>query len=1198
MLAKHPIAVGSLSVLTFYLVVAGGILVGVGPLASNAFALASQAKTLQFLRPTDVPYSSGWKFISGSSKASKAGKLLKAVSNPKHAIDNSVSTFALLSGERIEGKRLEAISSKTMAPVQGYMIFDLGRPCFLTGMTINIQTYQEQLRYNAAQDPPSIDVYYFTDDQPSNHAVADDIEGDPGIEPLYQHRLAPISWSQRPQSSYYWNGVVARYVGVRFNSRYEEWDGYKTLPHCQIKEVCFVGYQVPKKASFSQIQKPLYKKTTPLPLAMLAMRKRYQEVIGSFSGSDSEETEKEQAQIASLIGNQMWENLRHDFPARTYPFLDQVHYGWFDLKKGWLVEGDSTKFEQAFVSRFLNAVDACAAKLKSSQASLAVKRFHIEFNSLKKAKVSGSDSRWLQLCMKLANITSMLESLGQLQQAVAELSEAYPGRYPESKLQTRINVLAFNVMSLGLNVSDPGNTAWKRLRAQIVELKRLALVDENPLLKGQKILFAKRHAYCSSWYYADFTYASQFGGNLYLFSLDSGETKELVTQLDGGIFDRFDLAFDGLRVVFGYKKGLGHGFRLYEVGIDGSGLRQITVDPPDEASRIARYRLPYARSYQHHTDDFHPCYLPDGGICFTSTRCERGVLCADTDHLTVNTLYRVNGDGTNMQPLSEGALSESSPSMLNDGRILYTRWEYVDKGAIGVQSLWAMRPDGSGSVEMFGGQHEFPPVSIHARAIPDKSHLFVATSTMHHPFAVGPIHLINTRYPLLTTKPLTSLTPDTSLWLLGTGGFPSGEKFSHKKNGRWVGDNCGPLFADPYPLTDPATGECSASFFLVTCNPDRPWNDRKAYGLYLIDKFGNRVPLYSDPDISCWQPIPVMPRAVPPVLPSLIEDPEYRNEAACDTSSLISASSKNNATVAVSNIYAGLTGVELGTVKYLRIWEQVPRPWSARRFWPDDSTGGQHAVVSLNAHLYVKVLHGVVPVDEDGSIYFTIPADKNLFFEALDKDFMEVQRMRTFVNFQPGEKRACVGCHLTAHTAPSNHSTTAFTRPPVSPAPQPDETAPRPIHYVTDVQPVFDRHCVECHNTKRAEGNLDLSGTLTTYFNRSYEQIMTQKQVGYVQELYGPQARAQKHNVASLPPYSLGSHASRLISVLRKNHYNVQLTQSEWLKLVTWIDANAPYYGSYFGRRNLKYRDHPDFRPVPTLESAQGNDTEHHTQIQ
>ena len=141
----------------------------------------------------------------------------------------------------------------------------------------------------------------------------------------------------------------------------------------------------------------------------------------------------------------------------------------------------------------------------------------------------------------------------------------------------------------------------------------------------------------------------------------------------------------------------------------------------------------------------------------------------------------------------------------------------------------------------------------------------------------------------------------------------------------------------------------------------------------------------------------------------------------------------------MTDVYRGLEGVPRGEVKYLRILEQVPRPWTAKRFWPDDITLGQNAAISMGSHIFVTVLHGIVPVDEDGSAHFTVPAGRSLFFQALDERFMEVERMRTFVNLQPGEVRSCIGCHQPRNESPPVKTPLAMMRPADQPQPQPGD---------------------------------------------------------------------------------------------------------------------------------------------------------------
>jgi hypothetical protein len=848
-------------------------------------------------------------------------------------------------------------------------------------------------------------------------------------------------------------------------------------------------------------------------------------------------------------------------------------------------------------------------------------------------RLNDDDQQWLAAQARTSKRAAWSEQIDNLRRAVDFLQRQYADDYPGAALLGEIDQLqqrleaasAAPLFPAGANRGqirtpqprDPleAARAFEALTEALDKLKRRALVEENPLLGTCRIVFVKRHTYRTGWYYAEFMQAGPPGGNLCLLDLASGEVAELCPQLDGGIFDRFDLSFDGRRIVFGYRPAAGQAFRLYEVSTDGSGLRQLTFDPPGEAERLASYGLDPTRNelgpYRGHTDDFHPCYLPDGRIVFASSRCERGVLCDASDNLSVNVLYRIDADGGNLTLLSQNALSESTPSVLNDGRILYTRWEYVHKGVIAVQSLWTMRPDGSGSQEIYGNRHVYPPVLIHARAVPGFHDRFAATCTMHHPFAVGPILLVDISKDIRTHAPLTNVTPEVDVTYEGQGTFGSGgESFIHfrdapwvrenpdrradfrtgrplhNKDGQWVRDNRGPLYCDPWPLSD--------KFFLVSCNPDRPHNHPTAYGLWLIDAFGNRVRLHDEPEISCWQPVPLHARSRPPIIPPVVspEDGSVSGplgKRPPERPDVRGAASEAEATLLMADVYRGLDGIERDEVKYLRILEQVPRPWTAKRFWPDDIGNDQNAVISLGAHIFVTILHGVVPVEPDGSAHFTVPPNRSLFFQALDKNYMEIDRMRTFVNLQPGEARSCIGCHQPRNEAPPARPPLAALRSPNRPGPQPGETrVPRPLDYPTDVQPLLDQHCVRCHGGDQPDGDLQLTGEWTTFFNRSYEQIMQRQLVAYVQEFRGVDPEAQKGNVEPLGPKTLGSHASPLIQILRQGHYDVQLTAAEWARLITWVDANAPYYGSYFGRRNLIYRDLPDFRPAPTLDSARG----------
>ena len=774
----------------------------------------------------------------------------------------------------------------------------------------------------------------------------------------------------------------------------------------------------------------------------------------------------------------------------------------------------------------------------------------------------------------------------------------------------RINAVGSSPHLAGWVISDNGK-AWNKqafaklfpgggtvlgqktaMTAEQAAAALAALAKKAARLDFDKIVFVKRYTYNSNHYYTEFINSKWMpGGNLCILDLKTGQVKELVPELKGGVFERFDLSFDAKKIIFAWKSAWQEGYRIYEIGIvPATGartgkLRQLTFPPENEKELQRLYR---ARPHYHHgTDDMQPCYLPDGGIAFISTRCQFGILCDGPDDFTTTVLYRMGANGKNMCRLSNSSVSEASPAVLPDGRIMYTRWEYVDKGSVSAKCLWAMHPDGSGSVEIYANDISLPPTFIYGRAIPNAPRKYVVLGTPHCPQnGMGTVIRLDMGRNIRTREPMTYMTPYVDVRAEGGFSFRDG-------NGRWRGDRGGrgPLFKDPYPL--------SQKLFLVSHKPAGPvWTDPKAYGLYLLGEKGNTHLIYRDPEISCWMPLPLRPREKPPVLNSSL-DPKM--------------AAKGLATCVVTDIYRGLEGVERGSIKYIRINEQVPRPWSARRRWGGDTYDQQHACVSKATHLGLKVQYGIVPVEEDGSAHFVVPAMKNIFFQALDENYMEVQRERTYVNYMPGETRSCIGCHETQVdvTASSRKGVAAaLRRPPSGPGPQPGEkTGSRPLDYPTDVQPVLDKRCIKCHSGKEPKGKplgppggLDLSGTMTSVFSRSYENLLRRR----VMKLIG-ENHPKTGNVHYLPAKRLGSHASVLVAMFSKGkvklkdrkqaehaarlaqvHKDVNLSKEEMIRVITWVDSNAQYYGSYYGRKNIKHKGHPNFRPVPTFESAIG----------
>lgn len=867
----------------------------------------------------------------------------------------------------------------------------------------------------------------------------------------------------------------------------------------------------------------------------------------------------------------LWRCLEADFPRSGNRLLEVVRFDWFRTD-GWLAETD-TRFERQLLTRVLDQHDQFGQSVRE------------KLKSLDEANVPATDRRWLDLCVTAAELHTAVRDLGRLAASVASLAETFPEQYPGDSFRQRLDNLRERFVEKAAERLDPCDPEARQLTAELDAARREMLVAANPHLKGRKLVFIRRYTYDSQHFYDDYYHGiRKYGGNLSTLSIDDGTVSDVVPEFSGGVFDRFDLSFDAQRVVFGYRPAKPEGFRIWEANLDGGKLRQLTFEPDDEPDRMERYRLHAPSAVEgnpllhgHWTDDMHPCYLPDGRIVFASSRCERTAVCGGHT-LPCTVLYRVNSDGTGMERLSQGMLSEFTPTVLQDGRVLYNRWEYVFKGIAAIQPLWAMRPDGSGSEEIFGDNIRDPGVFYQARQVPGHPNLVVSTGCGHEPLSVGSILLLDLHKDKRTEAVMSSLTPDTEVRNL--------RGLFQRRNGKWRADDVyGPFYCDPYPLSD--------KHFLVSCNRDKRHNDESAYGICLLDVFGNLVPIYDDPELSCFVPTLLAPRERPAVLPATSKPAAIAKHA---NESPSNQPVEAEATVLVTDVYEGLTGVPRGEVKYLRVLRQIPRPWSVWPYASDDRWPGQMVAVSWYSHIWIAVLEGVVPVEEDGSAYLRVPADCNLFFQALDEDFMEIQRMRTFVNFRPGEQRSCIGCHEPRTRPPAARQSSmplALLDDPVAPGPQPGDVAPRPLHYEADVQPIFDKHCVNCHGNTEPEGKLVLTGDPTSHFNRSYEQIMSKELIRTVTEWAPPPGNNSSwhwsmEHAPTIPPYTYGSHASRLVEVLRDGHYDVSLSQPEFVKLLTWVDTNGQYYGSYFGYRNVRYKDRKDFRPRPSLASARG----------
>ncbi len=705
-----------------------------------------------------------------------------------------------------------------------------------------------------------------------------------------------------------------------------------------------------------------------------------------------------------------------------------------------------------------------------------------------------------------------------------------------------------------------------------------------------EIIYVKRKPYSSDHYYTDInngTRGDRFlpENGVYVYNVRTKRERPVVTAaaMPGGkgFIGKITLSFDAKRVLFDFREHTGAGFRIWEVGVDGKGLRQVLKAPSDEAEKIGRW----GKSW--HTDDVHPCYLPGGKIMFSSTRSERTVLCGGSAALVAPTLHRMDAGGSNVEQLSSSLVSEFCPVVLGDGRVMYHRWEYVDKGARVGKTIWTMRPDGSQIQEVYGLADDTTTVYMYPQPMPAGDGRIVCVGTCHFPQGgcLGAIMLIDAKHSNRARGPdpdekgyvqfdekyaVTNLTPHTFVERRTEPGWhfrTAAGGYKHDRNG-----TSGHLYTHPWPVSD--------TQFMVsykTRPADHYKNTADAYSLYLLDTKGGHRPILTDAKLSLWHPTPLVPRKTPPeMLP--VTDPvrAKRGMALC----------------IVTNIYQGMPGVKPGEVKWLRVNEAIPRYWDTGRRWRRSISSAR-----WKAALWPRVQWGVAPVESDGSACFEVPADRNIFLQALDADFRELQRERTYVNYKPGEIRSCTGCHGDSGRSVPPASTAkpiALQRQPSSLAPQPcdlkavggDGLAGQTIHYPTDIQPILNAKCVSCHGKTDPAGKLTLTGDVTGHYSVSYEQLAAKQLAGPIISEFTSFGQGDRgnYNGAFLPPKSLGCFKSSMMALLTnaadpknaKDDHTGMLAARELMILRRWVDSNYQFYGSYYGRRHSAWATKAD----------------------
>ena len=538
---------------------------------------------------------------------------------------------------------------------------------------------------------------------------------------------------------------------------------------------------------------------------------------------------------------------------------------------------------------------------------------------------------------------------------------------------------------------------------------------------AREIVFVERNLGPAYQWYATFgEYADEEkhiyptgGSRMCKIDLRTRHITVLMEDAEGGFRDP-RVHYDGGKILFSYRKGGTHHYHLCEINVDGTGFRQLTSGE---------------------CDDVDPEYLPDGGIVFSSSRCNRFVAC---NRVPTAILYRMNADGSDVLRLSSNAIPDDRPAVLPDGRIIYTRWDYLDRDPEGFRDLWTMNPDGTGQMVLFGGSpRPYPEFYAKCDALPipgTNKVVSVFSPAFGRRENAGNVMIVDLKRGPDDWSAAKQISPDVPQlgWDTGSGG------------GQWG-------FRDPYPLAP----DC----FLVA-------NDKS---LLILDDHGNTQEFYHA-DKMVHDPRVIRARPREPVLPSRIDR------------------QKTTGQLVLIDVYRGrnMAGVKRGTIKKLLVLEDLPKPGSKH------GLPGEHG-----GYITLRSVLGEVPVEADGSASFEVPALRAVYFVAVDEKGLAVKRMQNFTMVMPGETQGCVGCHEPRTRTPDNGirqtALLALTRPPSKISTFPG--VPTVFDYPRDIQPIWNQHCVACHSVENPQGRVALTGDNNEWYTQSYSVLRTYDQI-------------------------------------------------------------------------------------------------------
>ena len=528
-------------------------------------------------------------------------------------------------------------------------------------------------------------------------------------------------------------------------------------------------------------------------------------------------------------------------------------------------------------------------------------------------------------------------------------------------------------------------------------------------------------------------------------------------------------------------------------------------------------------------DSYDACYMPDDSVIFTSTACYIAVPCVSGTTRVTNT-FRLDAETNTIRRLTFDQEHNWCPTLMPDGRVLYLRWEYTDIPHVPGRLLFEMNPDGTNQRAYYASNSLWPVSMMYARPIPGSNSKFCCIVTGHHGVSrMGELVL----FDVLQGRKETQGAVERIC------GYPkkvesrTDPKYHSTLWGDNIADESWPKYLHPYPLSE--------DYYLVAAKPDYD----ALWGLYLVDRFDNMYLLAESEEYAFFEPTPWRETERPPVLRERVD------------------LTKNDATVYCADVYFGdgLKDVPRGTVKNLRVF-------SYSYLYP--MIGGATSIIGVDGPWDVRQTIGTVPVNEDGSVLFRVPANVPIAIQPLDENGQALQQMRSWFTAMPGETLACVGCHEDENST-SSTANVAF-KADAAQEIRPWNGPMRGFSFEREVQPVLDHYCVACHDGEdRGWGAtpFDLrSGKIITDFVTALQMGEPRDRCGKFSTSYmNLQAFVRRPGIESdyflLNPMEFSANTTELYQILANGHYGLQMDADAWDRIITWIDMNAPYHGTW-----------------------------------